>query len=185
MHLAPGTRFGVYEIVSIIGAGGMGEVYRAHDTRLQRDVALKVLPASFAADPERIARFEREARALAALNHPHIAQIYGTAEIESRTALVMELVDGEDLSLHMSRGALSVDAAIAIARQVAEALDAAHTAGIIHRDLKPANVKLRPDGVVKVLDFGLAKAPSGTGAHPGTALSLADSPTITRPHEVT
>jgi eukaryotic-like serine/threonine-protein kinase len=144
-----------------------------------------VLPASFAADPERIARFEREARALAALNHPHIAQIYGTAEIESRTALVMELVDGEDLSLHMTRGALSVDAAIAIARQVAEALDAAHTAGIIHRDLKPANVKLRPDGVVKVLDFGLAKALSDTDAHPGTALPLANSPTITSPHEVT
>src|SRR5687767_6519564 len=118
MDLPPGTRLGGFEIISIIGAGGMGEVYKARDIRLRRDVALKVLPESFATDGERIARFEREARALAALNHPHIAQIYGTADVESRTALVMELVEGEDLSLHITRGVLPVDAAITIARQV-------------------------------------------------------------------
>ena len=132
-------------------------MYRARDTKLHREVALKVLSDAVSADPDRLTRFEREAVALAALNHPHIAQLYGTVESESGTALVMELVDGEDLAAVLARGALPIDEAIAIARQVAEALDAAHSSGIIHRDLKPANIKRRADGVIKVLDFGLAK----------------------------
>ena len=135
----------------------MGEVYRARDTTLGRDVALKTLPASFASDPERLARFEREAKTLASLNHPHIAQIYGFERAGDTCALVMELVEGEDLSQRIGRGALPLDEAVPIARQIAEALEAAHEQGIIHRDLKPANIKVRPDGVVKVLDFGLAK----------------------------
>jgi eukaryotic-like serine/threonine-protein kinase len=154
--LAGGTRIGPYEIVSSLGAGGMGEVYRAHDTQLGRDVALKILPDAFASDSERLARFEREARTLAALNHPHIAHLYG---IEAR-ALVMELVEGEDLAQRIARGPIPLDEAVPIARQIAEALEAAHDAGIIHRDLKPANIKVRDDGTVKVLDFGLASAVS-------------------------
>jgi hypothetical protein len=152
--LTQGTRLGPYEIVSSLGAGGMGEVYRARDTQLDRDVALKILPDSFAADPDRLLRFAREAKTLASLNHPHIAAIYG---LEGR-ALVMELVEGEDLAARIARGAVPLDEALAIARQIGEALDAAHDAGIIHRDLKPANIRVRPDGAVKVLDFGLAKA---------------------------
>src|SRR6187401_1589788 len=136
----------------------MGEVYRARDTRLQRDVALKLLPETFASDPDRVARFEREAHTLAALNHPHIAQVYGFERGESSQALVMELVEGDDLSQLIARGRLPLDDALPIARQIADALEAAHDAGIIHRDLKPANIKVRPDGTVKVLDFGLAKA---------------------------
>jgi len=149
----PGTRLGPYQIISSIGAGGMGEVYRARDTKLNRDVAVKTLPELFAADPDRVARFDREAQALASLNHPNIAHIYG---IEDR-ALVMELVEGEDLAERISRGPIPVDEAIAIGRQIAEGLEAAHERGIIHRDLKPANVKVSPDGTVKILDFGLAK----------------------------
>jgi Tol biopolymer transport system component len=156
MALAPGTRLGVYEIVSPLGAGGMGEVYRAHDTKLDRDVAIKVLPDLFAADPERLTRFEREARTLAAFNHQNIAQVHGV--IEQPPALVMELVDGEDLATRIARGPIPLDEAIPIARQIAEGLEAAHERGIIHRDLKPANIKVRDDGAVKVLDFGLAKA---------------------------
>jgi serine/threonine-protein kinase len=152
----------------------MGEVYRARDTKLGRDVALKVLPAIFAADPERLHRFEREAQSLASLNHPHIAQIYGV--LEDPPALVMELVDGEDLSQRLARGAIPIDEALHIARQIAEALGAAHERGIVHRDLKPANVKLRSDGAVKVLDFGLAKALDSSPAH-----AVADSPTFTTP----
>src|ERR671913_1967548 len=154
MALSPGARRGPYEITAKIGAGGMGEVYRARDAKLGRDVALKILPDAFANDPDRLARFEREARTLATLNHPRIAQVYG---FEDNRALVMELVEGEDLSARIARGAIPLDEALPIARQIAEALEAAHDAGIVHRDLKPANVKVRPDGTVKVLDFGLAK----------------------------
>jgi eukaryotic-like serine/threonine-protein kinase len=156
MSLQAGARLGAYEITAHIGSGGMGDVYRARDTRLQRDVAIKVLPSALASDHERLARFEREAQTLASLNHPHIAQIYGV--VENPTALVMELVDGEDLAERLTRGSLPIEEALAIAKQLAEALEAAHERGIVHRDLKPANIKLRGDGTVKVLDFGLAKA---------------------------
>ena len=149
---------GPYDIVGLIGTGGMGEVYRARDRKLHRDIALKILPEPFATDAERLTRFEREARALAALNHPHIAQIYGVEESNGTRALVMELVEGETLADRIARGALPVIETVAIARQIADALDAAHERGIIHRDLKPANIKIRPDGAAKVLDFGLAKA---------------------------
>src|SRR5215813_2840939 len=163
MSLGPGTRLGPYEIVSAIGAGGMGEVYCATDTNLGRQVAIKVLPEAFAQDPERIARFEREAKTLASLNHPNIAIIHGLEKSEGTYALVMELVDGEDLSERIARGAIPIDEALPIAKQIAEALEAAHEQGIIHRDLKPANVKVRDDGTVKVLDFGLAKAMEPAG----------------------
>src|SRR5678815_899106 len=143
MSLGPGTRLGPYEIQSAIGAGGMGEVYRARDTRLDRDVAIKILPEAFAEDPERLARFEREAKTLAAINHPNIAQIYGLEESAGVRALVMELVEGEDLSQRMARGPIPIEEALPIAKQIAEALEAAHEQGIIHRDLKPANVKVR------------------------------------------
>jgi Tol biopolymer transport system component len=158
MALSAGTRIGPYEISSPIGAGGMGEVYRARDTRLDRQVAVKILPARFSDDPDRLARFEREARALASLNHPHIAQIYGVEEADGIRAFAMELVEGETLADRLGRGPIAVKEALEIARQIAGALDAAHERGIIHRDLKPANIKVRPDGTVKVLDFGLAKA---------------------------
>ena len=174
MALAPGTRLGPYEIAAQIGVGGMGEVYRATDTKLKREVAVKVLPAALAADPERLARFQREAEVLASLNHPNIAAIYGLEEADSTKALVMELVEGPTLEDRIAQGAIPVDEALPIAKQIAEALEAAHEQGIIHRDLKPANVKLRPDGVVKVLDFGLAKA-----LEPSSAMSQA--PTITTP----
>src|SRR5215216_1793977 len=162
MPITSGTRIGYYEVIDAIGAGGMGEVYRARDTRLNRDVALKILPDVFASDPERLARFEREAQVLASLNHPHIAHIYGVEEGPAEAghsirALVMELVDGETLADRIACGPIRIDEALPIARQIADALDAAHEQGIIHRDLKPANIKLREDGTVKVLDFGLAK----------------------------
>ena len=173
-----GTRLGPYEIVATLGAGGMGEVYRARDTTLNRDVAIKVLPQAFANDSERLARFTREAQTLAALNHPNIAHIHGLEASGGVPALVMELVEGEDLSQRIARGAIPIGDALPIARQIAEALEAAHEQGIIHRDLKPANIKVRPDGTVKVLDFGLAKAMEP----PGTASScLATSATITSP----
>ena len=146
MSLAAGSRIGQYEVVSLIGAGGMGEVYRARDPRLQREVALKVLPDLFAADPDRMARFEREAQLLASLNHPHIAGIYGFEESGATRALVLELVAGPTLADRIAQGPIPLDEALPIARQIAEALEAAHEQGIIHRDLKPANVKLRPDG---------------------------------------
>jgi len=179
MPLAPGQRFGAYEVVSQLGAGGMGEVYLAKDSKLKRQVALKVLPADVANDRERLARFQREAEVLASLNHPHIAHVYGIEE----NALVMELIEGEDLSQRIARGPIPIDEALPIAKQIAEALEAAHEQGIIHRDLKPANVKVRPDGTVKVLDFGLAKAiETGTGSRePGAGNTLANSPTITSP----
>ena len=186
MALASGTRLGPYEIVSAIGAGGMGEVYRATDTTLGRQVAIKVLPAAFAQDAERLARFEREAKTLASLNHPHIAQIYGLEKSSGVQALVMELVEGEDLSQRIARGPIPIDEALPIAKQIAEALEAAHEQGIIHRDLKPANIKVTPDGNVKVLDFGLAKLhePNPSNAPNGpNALSM--SPTITSPAMMT
>ena len=157
----------------------MGEVYRARDTTLDRDVALKLLPEFFATDPDRLMRFEREAKTLASLNHPHIAQIYGVQQAGGTRALVMELVDGEDLAQRIARGAIPLDEALPVARQIADALAAAHDAGIIHRDLKPANVKVRPDATVKVLDFGLAKGTPAVGSTPGT--DLAASPTFTSP----
>jgi serine/threonine protein kinase len=183
MSLTPGNRIGVYEIIAAIGAGGMGEVYRARDTKLHRDVAIKVLPDLFARDPERLARFEREARMLAALNHPRIAQIYGV----EGPALIMEFVDGEDLSQRISTsGRISIEDALPIALQIAEALEAAHEQGIIHRDLKPANIKVRPDGAVKVLDFGLAKALVAADLNAGAAAAPAmeNSPTITSPFQM-
>jgi serine/threonine protein kinase len=158
VSLASGARLGVYEIVVQIGEGGMGEVYRARDTKLDRDVAIKILPEAFARDADRLARFQREARTLASLNHPSIAAIYGLEESRGMTALVMELVGGEDLSQHIARGAVPIAEALPIARQIAEALEAAHDQGIIHRDLKPANIRIRDDGTVKILDFGLARA---------------------------
>jgi len=177
--LVAGARFGVYEIVSPIGAGGMGEVYRAKDTKLGRDVAIKVLPAEVAKDAERLGRFRREAQLLAALNHPNIAAIHGLDEAAGQMFLVLELVDGEDLAERLKRGAIPVDEAIAIGKQIAEALEEAHEHGIVHRDLKPANVKLTPDGKVKVLDFGLAKACSADPTQ-GAASELSHSPTMTR-----
>jgi len=181
-EIPAGTRIGVYEITGFIDAGGMGEVYRAKDTRLKRDVALKILPESFAADPDRLARFQREAEVLASLNHPNIAAIHGLEESNGTHALVMELVEGEDLSQRIGRGPIPLDEALPIAKQIAEALEAAHEQGIIHRDLKPANIKLRPDGTVKVLDFGLAKAMEPISA---PSADVTASPTITSPAMMT
>src|SRR5215469_2500662 len=175
MTLTAGTRIGSYEILSQIGAGGMGEVYRAKDTKLGRDVALKVLPESFADNPDRLARFEREAQVLASLNHPGIASIYGLEESANGRALVMELVEGPTLADRIGGRAMSLDDALPIAQQIADALEYAHERGIIHRDLKPANVKLTADGKVKVLDFGLAKAMEP----PATAGDPSISPTLT------
>src|SRR5215213_811761 len=141
MPLSPGTRLGSYEILSLLGAGGMGEVYRARDTRLDRSVAIKILPAAFAADADRVTRFQREAKVLASLNHPHIAAIYGLEDVGGIKALVMELVEGDDLEQRMASGPMSLDDALPVAQQIAEALEAAHEQGIIHRDLKPANIK--------------------------------------------
>ena len=158
MALAPGTTLGPYSVTAKIGEGGMGEVYRATDTKLDRDVALKVLPEAFTQDPDRLARFEREAKVLASLNHPNIGHIYGLEEAEGVRALVLELVEGPTLADRIKQGPIPLDEALPIAKQIAEALEAAHEAGVIHRDLKPANVKVKDDGTVKVLDFGLAKA---------------------------
>jgi eukaryotic-like serine/threonine-protein kinase len=177
MSLRPGDRLGPYEILSLLGSGGMGEVYRARDTSLARDVALKVLPDAFALDPDRLARFRREAHVLAALNHPHIASIYGLAESNGAHALVLELVEGSTLADRLVHGSLPLDEAWPIARQIAEALEAAHDHSIVHRDLKPANIKVRPDGTVKVLDFGLAKAFDPSVIRPDPS----QSPTLTSP----
>jgi Tol biopolymer transport system component len=174
MTIAAGTRLGSYEVVAQIGAGGMGEVYRARDTKLGRDVAIKVLPVNFVNDPERLSRFQREARMLAALNHANIATIYGLEQYDGGTCLVMELVSGETLAERVKAGPLGIEEALKIAVQIAEALEAAHEKSIIHRDLKPANVKVTPEGKVKVLDFGLAKAYAGDTE----AFDPANSPTI-------
>jgi serine/threonine-protein kinase len=158
MALKPGTQVGPYEISAPLGAGGMGEVYRATDTKLKREVAIKVLPDEVAGDSERLARLEREAQALASLNHPHIASIYGLEESSGAPCLVLELVEGQTLAEMLASGSLPMERALEIARQIAAALEAAHEKGIVHRDLKPANVKITPEESVKVLDCGLAKA---------------------------
>src|SRR3989338_5902866 len=168
MSLAPGVRLGPYEILAAIGAGGMGEVYRARDTKLGREVAIKVLPEAFVHDAERLARFEREARLISQLNHPNICALYHISDAPNPQSLipspdqiqffVLELVEGPTLADRIAQGPIPIDEALAIAKQIADALEAAHEQGIIHRDLKPANIKLRPDGTVKVLDFGLARA---------------------------
>ena len=180
MSFASGARFGAYEIVSLLGAGGMGEVYRARDTKLNRDVAIKVLLAEVAGDPDRLARFHREAQLLASLNHPHIGAIYGVEDAHATSsgqagatlALIMELVDGPTLAERLASGPMPIDEALPIARQIAEALEVAHDQRIVHRDLKPANVKVRDDGTVKVLDFGLAKAlDSAAGSRANATMS--------------
>ena len=179
MALSPGTRIGPYEIAAAIGAGGMGEVYRAHDHKLNRDVAIKVLPPQAGGDRDRLSRFTREAQTLAALNHPNIAQVYDAGVVEGDATgayIAMELVSGEDLSAHIARGPMPVAEVLAIARQLADALDTAHELGIVHRDLKPANIKLRADGTLKVLDFGLAKVVAGSE---DPASNPSNSPTLT------
>jgi serine/threonine protein kinase len=177
MPLPSGTRLGPYEIVAFIDAGGMGEVYRARDTKLHRDVALKILPDVFAADADRLARFKREAQVLASLNHSHIGQIYGFEDSGATHALVLEFVEGPTLADQIAHGPIALADALPIAEQIAEALEAAHEKGIIHRDLKPANVKVREDGTVKVLDFGLAKALEPINQ----SNENVNSPTITSP----
>src|SRR6202162_3840719 len=174
MSIAAGGRLGTYEIRALIGAGGMGEVYRAHDTRLNRDVALKVLPEAFARDTQRMPRFEREAKVLASLNHPNIAAIYGLEESGPIRALVMELVEGPTLAERIAAGPVPVDETLPIAKQVADAVEYAHDKNVIHRDLKPANIKVTAEGMVKVLDFGLAKAMSDEPS----AVDISNSPTL-------
>ena len=175
MPLEIGSRLAHYDVTALIGEGGMGQVYQATDTKLGRQVALKILPEAFATDPDRLARFQREAQVLASLNHPGIAAIYGIEESEGTRALVLELVEGPTLADRIAQGPIPLDEALPIAKQIAEALEAAHEAGVIHRDLKPANIKVKDDGTVKVLDFGLAKALVGDGIDS----DLANSPTIT------
>jgi len=178
MTLAPGTRIGPYEVTTPIGAGGMGEVYRAKDTILGREVAVKVLPAAFAQDHDRVSRFRREAQVLASVSHPNIASIHGLEETSGAVALALELVEGEDLQQRLRRGAIPVEEAMAIARQIAQGLEAAHEKGIVHRDLKPANVKVTPEGEVKLLDFGLARAYEVEAASTGGTPDLSHSPTL-------
>src|SRR5579864_7469797 len=182
MPLSAGTKLGSHEVVAQIGAGGMGEVYKARDTKLGRDVAIKVLPEAFADDADRLSRFQREAKMLATLNHPNIATIYGLEQSGGTSYLVMELVSGETLAERVKAGPLPIEEALAIAKQIAEALEAAHEKGIIHRDLKPANLALTQDASVKVLDFGLAKATEPSGA---TSLDVTNAPTITSPAMMT
>ena len=171
MSLSPGTRLGHYDVTAKIGEGGMGEVWQARDTKLDRDVALKVLPEAFTADPDRLARFEREAKVLASLNHPNIGSIYGLEEAEGIRALVLELVEGPTLADRIKQGPIPIDEALPIAKQIAEALEAAHEQGVIHRDLKPANIKVKADGTVKVLDFGLAKAFQPDASDPNMSMA--------------
>ena len=174
MALTAGTTLGTYEVTALIGQGGMGEVYQARDTKLDRDVALKVLPEAFTSDPDRLARFEREAKVLASLNHPNIGSIYGLEESDGVKALVLELIEGPTLADRIAEGPIPLDEALPIAKQIAEALEAAHEQGVIHRDLKPANIKVKADGTVKVLDFGLAKAFQPDAADP----NMSQSPTV-------
>src|SRR5262245_61809297 len=176
MNIKSGTRVGPYEIVSHIGAGGMGEVYRARDARLGRDVAIKSLPEAFAEDAERLARFEREAKVLASLSHPNVAGILGLEEVGGARYLVLELVDGETLAERIERGPLSVSDTIDMARQVGAALEAAHERGVVHRDLKPGNIMFTSAGDAKVLDFGLAMSSGATGT--GSDPNLSHSPTL-------
>jgi eukaryotic-like serine/threonine-protein kinase len=176
--MSPGTKLGIYEILAPLGAGGMGEVYRARDSRLGRDVAIKLMPAAVGQDTERLARFRREAHLLASLNHPHIAAVYGLEELDGKLFLVLELVEGEDLSQRLKRGAIPVEEALSRAKQIAEGLEEAHEKGIVHRDLKPANIKLTREGKAKVLDFGLAKAHAGDDA--ASSGDSSHSPTLTR-----
>ena len=180
MPLTPGARIGAYDVTGPLGAGGMGEVYRARDTKLDRDVALKVLPEAFTTDPDRLARFEREARVLASLNHPNIAQIHGLEETGATRALVLELVEGPTLADRLAAGPIPLDEVLSIAWQIAFALQGAHEAGVVHRDLKPANIKVRDDGTVKVLDFGLAKAlDTAPATTPPPDADPLQSPTLT------
>ena len=176
MPLSPGDKLGNFDVLSLLGRGGMGEVYRARDTQLKRDVALKVLPAAFSSDPDRLARFQREAELLASLDHPNIGHIYGMVQSERNWALVLALIEGPTLDDRIKQGPLPPDEAIAIAKQVIDAMEYAHDNGVIHRDLKPANIKVTPDGVVKVLDFGLAKALDQRAA---TSFDPENSPTLT------
>src|SRR5207342_1335660 len=174
MSVNIGTQFGSHELIGLLGKGGMGEVYRARDTKLKREVAIKILPDEFSRDPDRVSRFQREAEVLASLNHPNIAAIYDLQEANGSRFLVLELVEGETLAERIKRGPIPVEEALGIAKQICEALEAAHEKGVVHRDLKPANVKITPDGKVKVLDFGLAKA-----FEAGTAkATLSNSPTL-------
>src|SRR5580765_223739 len=174
MSLSPGSRLGSYEVLSKLGEGGMGEVYRARDSKLKREVAIKVLPDLLVGDPDRLSRFQREAELLATLNHPNIAAIYGLEDSGGSRAIVLELVEGETLADSISRGPIPLDETLRVARQIVDALEAAHDRGVVHRDLKPANIKITPDGKVKVLDFGLAKMLES----PAVASSLSMSPTL-------
>ena len=166
--MQPGHKLAHYQILEPIGKGGMGEVYRARDTKLDRDVAVKVLPEEFAQDDERLARFQREEELLASLNHPNIASIHGFEESDGVQAIILELVEGATLAERIQEGPIPVDEAVSLARQIAEALEAGHEAGVIHRDVKPANVKIKEDGTVKVLDYGLAKALAGDASNAST-----------------
>ena len=177
MPLSAGDKLGYFNVLSLLGKGGMGEVYRALDTQLKREVALKVLPAAFSADPERLARFQREAELLASLDHPNIGHIYGMVQAERNWALVLALIEGPTLADRIAQGPVPADEAIALSKQIIDALEYAHERGVIHRDLKPANIKVTPDGVVKVLDFGLAKALDQRAG--STSLDPENSPTLT------
>src|ERR1700686_201609 len=178
MPLAAGDKLGHYEVLSLLGQGGMGEVYRARDTKLKRDVAIKVLPTVVFRDPERMARFQREAQVLASLDHPNIGHIHGIVDSEDSRGLVLALIEGPTLADRIEAGPIPLDEAISIAKQIIDALEYAHDRGVVHRDLKPANVKITPDGVVKVLDFGLAKVLEDEPA----PSSLSNSPTLTLGH---
>jgi len=174
MALTVGTQLGSHEITALLGKGGMGEVYRARDLKLKREVAIKILPDEFSRDPARVSRFQREAEVLASLNHPNIAAIYDLQEVNDTRFLVLELVEGETLAERIQRGQIPVEEALNIAKHICEALEAAHEKGIVHRDLKPANVKVTPEAKVKVLDFGLAKALDNVPSTP----NLSNSPTL-------
>src|SRR5215469_13362475 len=174
MALTIGTQLGPHEITGLLGKGGMGEVYRARDLKLKREVAIKILPEEFSRDADRLSRFQREAEVLASLNHPNIANIYHLEEQNGSRYLVLELVEGETLAERIARGPIPLDEAVQVAKQIVDALEAAHERGIVHRDLKPGNIKIGPDGKVKVLDFGLAKVASPLPAAEG----LSNSPTL-------